>query len=99
MIDYFNCSSLIASNAILELIHQALGSRMSLINYNLSEKLKWSVNSLPKSIMEIPSILIGLVFGEKYDQELIKGPESTNLEVYKFSELVSKNDFKLLYIY
>ena len=81
MIDYFNCSSLIATNAILDLIHQALGSRMSLINYNLTDKLKWSVNSLPKSIMEIPSILIGLVFGEKYDQELIKGPESTNLGV------------------
>lgn len=36
---------------------------------------------MPKSLIELPSILIGLVFGEKYDQELIKGPESTSPEV------------------
>lgn len=31
--------------------------------------------------METPSILIGLIFGEKYDLELIRGPESTHADV------------------
>lgn len=88
LLDNLNNSFTVATSMIVRLLKQALQDRLDLIFPQQVSKQRWSVKTVP--VEHQPSLLIGFLFNEKFENVLIKGPSSTTPEALEFRQFWGK---------
>jgi U3 small nucleolar RNA-associated protein 22 len=82
LVDYLNEGQCVAVRNLEDLLNRALEQRTSLIFAKLIEAKRWSIYTKPQNDQE--PVLFGILFNEKYESILIKGPMSNTADGAEF---------------